>query len=103
MKIGLLTFQFALNYGALLQAYSLKKVLEDAGSTVEIINYCPQKMLEVYFPRKEIRHPRRTFRIVKQELILQKQRKLFRDFQNRYLELKRHTDIHYLNIQMFLR
>ena len=99
MKIGLLTFQFALNYGALLQAYSLKKVLEDAGSTVEIINYCPQKMLEVYFPRKEIRHPSRTFRIVKQELILQKQRKLFRDFQNRYLELKRHTDIHYLNIQ----
>ena len=38
-KIGIITFQRAKNYGALLQAYALKKVLSDLGNTAHIINY----------------------------------------------------------------
>lgn len=42
-KIGILTFHQADNYGALLQAYALKKVLADTGNNTEILNYhCPK-------------------------------------------------------------
>lgn len=39
MKIGILTFQNAHNYGAQLQAYALKKYLKNRNYEVEIINY----------------------------------------------------------------
>ena len=38
-KIGILTFQGVNNYGAVLQAYALQKVLQDAGYDNEIVNY----------------------------------------------------------------
>lgn len=41
MNVGLLTFQYAINYGAVLQMYSLKKVIVSLGHNVEIINYIP--------------------------------------------------------------
>lgn len=41
MKIGILTFHFAQNYGALLQAYALQRYLQQLGHSVEIINYEP--------------------------------------------------------------
>lgn len=39
MKIGILTFHYAHNYGAVWQAYALRHVLESMGHKVEIINY----------------------------------------------------------------
>lgn len=39
MKIGILTFHRATNYGALLQMYALYKTLRDLGHDVEIIDY----------------------------------------------------------------
>lgn len=41
MKIGILTFHRAINYGAVLQCYALTKVLEKMGFAVEIIDYRP--------------------------------------------------------------
>lgn len=41
MKIGILTFHFSDNFGALLQAYALKKWLDNQGHEVSFINYCP--------------------------------------------------------------
>lgn len=41
MKIGILTFHWATNYGAVLQCYALQSYLEEQGHTVEIINYKP--------------------------------------------------------------
>lgn len=38
MKIGLLTIEPHINYGGILQAYALKKVLEDVGNHVVIMN-----------------------------------------------------------------
>lgn len=47
-KIGILTFHRALNYGALLQAYSLQRVLVDNGYDAELIDYrC--KFIESYY------------------------------------------------------
>lgn len=39
MKIGILTYQYAMNYGAVLQVFALKSYLSDCGYEVHIINY----------------------------------------------------------------
>lgn len=41
MRIGIITFHWASNYGAILQAYALQSYLEEQGHQVEIINYKP--------------------------------------------------------------
>lgn len=41
MKIGILTFHTACNFGAVLQAYALVKYLRNAGADSEIIDYRP--------------------------------------------------------------
>lgn len=48
MKIGIITFQQAINYGAVLQLYALQKVVSDLGGTVEIINYISPKIENDY-------------------------------------------------------
>lgn len=41
MNIGIATFQWADNYGAVIQAYALQSFLHQKGHKVEIINYVP--------------------------------------------------------------
>jgi len=48
MKIGILTYHRAHNYGAVLQAYALKKHLEKYSSEVEIIDYWPDYRAGMY-------------------------------------------------------
>lgn len=43
MKIGILTFHWSDNYGAVLQCYALQEYLKSQGHEVEIINYTPLK------------------------------------------------------------
>lgn len=43
MKIGIMTFHWATNYGAVLQAYCLQEYLREQGHEVEIINYKPKQ------------------------------------------------------------
>ena len=43
MKIGILTFHWATNYGAVLQCYALQTYLEWKGHEVEVINYRPRQ------------------------------------------------------------
>lgn len=65
MKIGVLTFHNAHNYGAVLQAYALRTKLRAEGHSADIINYRNQKIENSYqkkilAQRKKIqlRHPR---------------------------------------------
>lgn len=48
MKIGIITFQCAHNYGAVLQAYALKEYLKTLGHSVNIINYRPRYIVNAY-------------------------------------------------------
>lgn len=48
MRIGILTFHRARNYGAVLQAYGLQEVLKKMGHYVEIIDYRPEVLSRVY-------------------------------------------------------
>lgn len=43
MKIGILTFHWATNYGAVLQCYALQSYLESLGHDVKVINYKPRQ------------------------------------------------------------
>ena len=43
MKIGILTFHWATNYGAILQCYALQTYLENLGHDVEVIDYKPKQ------------------------------------------------------------
>lgn len=43
MKIGILTYHRAHNYGAMLQAYALQKVLQEAGHDACFIDYWPKE------------------------------------------------------------
>lgn len=47
-KIGILTFHWADNYGAVLQAYGLYQYLCSNNFDVEIIDFIPKKLLEPY-------------------------------------------------------
>lgn len=48
MKIGIITFQCAHNYGSVLQAYGLKEYLKSLGYSVNIINYRPGYIVNTY-------------------------------------------------------
>ncbi len=48
MKIGILTFHCAHNYGAMLQCYALQEHLISMGHSVEVINYQPAYLLKPY-------------------------------------------------------
>ena len=48
MKIGILTFHRAHNYGAMLQAYALHKLLAKRGHNVEFISYRQPKIENAY-------------------------------------------------------
>ena len=41
MKVGVITFHFPFNYGAVLQCYALGRVLKAQGHDAQVINYCP--------------------------------------------------------------
>ena len=47
-KIGILTFHKSINYGSVLQAWSLQQVLFDKGYSVQIIDYEPRKYKSIY-------------------------------------------------------
>ncbi|MDE6461762.1 MAG: polysaccharide pyruvyl transferase family protein [Muribaculaceae bacterium] len=48
MKIGILTFHCATNYGAVLQTYGLKEVLCRMGHDVRVIDYRPGYLVDAY-------------------------------------------------------
>ena len=48
MKIGQLTFHASHNYGSVLQAYALSKLLQTLGHTTEFINLRPQPQRDAY-------------------------------------------------------
>ena len=71
MKIGILTFHSAHNYGAVLQAYALQEKLKSLGHNVEFIEYCPNYLIDPYkIIPKNIFSSKSVFRIIKDILFL---------------------------------
>jgi hypothetical protein len=55
MKIGILTYHRAHNYGAMLQAYALRSFLREQGHQVEFVDYWPKSHQKQYVLIKPIR------------------------------------------------
>lgn len=88
-RIGILTFWFAHNYGAMLQAYALTEYLRSLGENVEIIPYYPQSFQSQYdiSPFKaDIGIKERIFRTLKYTRRI-KQYKKFKDFASQFLKV----------------
>lgn len=86
MKIGLLTFHWGTNYGAILQAWCLQECLLEQGHEVEIINYKPSQYDFSWI--KIIRHPGLLKKLSK-ILIEKKKESLLIPFRKKYLNLTR--------------
>ena len=76
MHIGILTFYFADNYGAVLQCYALQKYIQSKGHDVYVIPYKPFKMI----PMKAR---------VRSFFFHNVQEKKFINFRERYLNIKK--------------
>ena len=90
MKIGILTFHDAHNYGAMLQCYALQQFLFKKGYNVEVIDYRP-----AFYQKQYHRHslcpwigknPVRTMKSIYYNYYLFNKRcAAFSDFHNRHL------------------
>lgn len=111
MKIGIITFHFAENYGAVLQCYALQEYLKSRGHEVVIINYRPGYHTVQYrllpspvriiksLQGKNLRIQNRTLKAAREtyfclrDLVYVKRRyrkkKAFQDFEKAYLNQSR--------------
>lgn len=100
MKIGILTFQNTLNYGAKFQEYALQKYINNYGKEAEVIDYINETIEENEKPL-QLKKQRNIKGIVKYFLLHNKQvSKLnkFNNFTNKYIK-KSNTQYNKNNIK----
>jgi len=93
MKIGILTFHRAHNYGAVLQCFALQDILKEMGYEVEVIDY-RQPYIEDYYSvvrmsmlKKGFKHPKTFLSIPFLAIRNYKRKKIFSDFLRKYIKL----------------
>jgi hypothetical protein len=91
MKVGIITFQYAYNYGAVLQCLAMQRALEILGVNSEVINYLPPKSKQLPFWRGWGISKGQCFKRVPNRIIGLRHgtaaRKRFDDFRSEYLHL----------------
>lgn len=97
MKIGILTFHRAHNYGAVLQCYALQEILKGMGHDVEVIDYHQQWIEDFYdlfgwnMIRRNSGSPSQLFRHLKGNLkkwlLAPAKARNFHDFREQFLNL----------------
>lgn len=97
MKIGILTFHWANNYGAVLQSYALQNFLEGLGHQVDIINYHPKgyshNVLDFVRPQNLLRFSKFGREIIK-TIKLDRFRNQYLNLTNRIFESSDFDKIH---------
>lgn len=86
MKVGIITFHRAINYGAVLQAYALKKKIDELGNVTKVINYINLKEKEAGKVIKTNSLKSFVGSLLKLKFFRQKNKK-FIMFRNKYLNL----------------
>ncbi len=95
MKVGILTFHRAHNYGAVLQCYALQEVIRSMGHDVEVIDYRQpfiEKDYKVFdfasFVRGALARPKSALDYIKRDYPVNKiAKRNFADFRDKYLTL----------------
>ena len=104
MKIGILTYHRAHNFGAVLQAYALKAFLLSRNYNVSFVDYWPEYHKDVYrlfsvqyFSRQTLVGKLKylIYFIISCHWSKLKQRKLFLNFINQFIEPKDRVDANY--------
>lgn len=85
MKIGIITFHWATNYGAVLQVYALKTFLVKQGYDVVVINYVPRSYEKKFFTCFYTKNP---FRVITNLLEYFKEQEI-KTFRSKHLKLTR--------------
>ena len=88
MKVGILTFHNAINYGAVLQAYALQQSVMALGAECEIIDYrCPA--VEKQYRRKKMSECA-SWKVYVNDIVslhrLDKKKEAFRKFRQKNLD-----------------
>ena len=81
-EIGVITFHASHNYGSVLQAYALTKVLENEGNNVKIINFRTDRQKACYTLYTKYSGVKGTLRNVYQRLISKKLKRRHKGFEN---------------------
>ncbi len=92
IKIGILTFHKSINYGSVLQAYALSKLLQEKGFSVEVIDYEPASYKSQYRIFEKINSIHNVAANVRRMTIvdiLLKQKNGFEEFRKRNLPLSK--------------
>lgn len=93
MKIGILTFHRALNYGAVLQCYALQETLKKCGHEVYVIDYRQKKIEEQYklinwyWFVKKLPFPNKLYQYIKDIRKKAEKKKCFSFFTQNYLNI----------------
>jgi len=89
MKIGILTFQHSINFGAQLQCYAAQEVLKNMGHHVEVIQFTPESQVNAPLYRgiglRQKGIVKALYHLFIKATYGQKQIKRFKIFQNTYL------------------
>lgn len=100
MKIGILTFHAAFNYGSMLQAYALQTYLLNEGHDVKIINFRSKQQKQIYrkpFASLSLRNllsdGKRVLKYGDNYLYARQRWDRFNDFMEKNLELTREYDV----------
>lgn len=93
MKVGILTFHFVDNYGAMLQVYALQKTLSKQNIESDVIDYRPSYLQNKYnvTPLDIIKHPRKVLYSVIHYNYKKRQHSKFVGFMDKYLKLSPKT------------
>lgn len=91
MKIGIITFQQAINYGAVLQVYSLQRLLSDLNLNTKVINYISPKLLSDYRLVKFGKGFKAFVHSVISAIVFKKKKSKFDRFAKKYLNLTNST------------
>lgn len=91
-KIGILTFHKSINYGSVLQAFALSKLLKRKGYEVEIIDYEPasyNSQYRIFEKTTSVHNIAANIRRLSIFDILWKQKTCFENFRKKYLPLSK--------------
>ena len=91
LKIGIITFHWATNYGAVLQCYALQETLRYLGHDAVIINYKPSKYdnnLWTFFRMKKFIDIRKFISDIRKEMGINAFRKQYLNLTKRYRTTK---------------
>jgi hypothetical protein len=104
MRIGILTFHRAHNYGAILQCYALQEVLKNMGHEVEVIDYRQPVIEKEYNKWSFVTLIKKIIKIwlledyIKLLIDESKRRKMFCQFRKSYLNIKHKCDSNHIPI-----